>query len=202
MQGVRRREQKKAAYVGEYAAAVLLDHPSSAVKDAANAGPKADIKALIEACQPEIIYTHNLADKHDTHVGVTLRTIVALRELPASQRPKKLYGCEVWRDLDWMADKDKVVVQLDEHDNIAASLVGVFDSQVAGGKRYDLATMARRKAHATYHESHAVDAAQLINFAMDLTPLMEDEALEPAAYVQQFIDRFAADVNARLGKLS
>src|SRR5262245_60711135 len=33
MKAVRRREQKKAAYVGEYAAQLLLCHPSSAVKD-------------------------------------------------------------------------------------------------------------------------------------------------------------------------
>src|SRR5882724_5064095 len=135
MQVVRRQEQKKAAYVGEYSAAVLLNHPSSAVKSSNNIGPKNDIKAIIAASRPEVIYTHNLADKHDTHIGVALRTIAALRELPAEQRPKKLYGCEVWRDLDWLVDSDKVIFKLDERENIATSLVGVFDSQIAGGKR-------------------------------------------------------------------
>ncbi|MCP5119905.1 MAG: PIG-L family deacetylase, partial [bacterium] len=106
MQQVRRLEQKKAAYVGEYSAMALLDHPSSAVKDPAHPGPKADIVALLTAAQPQVIYTHNLADKHDTHVGVTLRTIAAIRELPAGQRPRRVYGCEVWRDLDWMVDPD------------------------------------------------------------------------------------------------
>src|SRR5207247_1923537 len=37
MQVVRQQEQKKAAYVGEYSAAVLLNHPSSAVKSSNNA---------------------------------------------------------------------------------------------------------------------------------------------------------------------
>ncbi len=202
MQAVRRREQKKAAVVGEYSAVALLDFPSSAVKDAANAAPKQDLKALFAAAKPEVVYTHNLADKHDTHVAAALRTIAALRELPAEDRPRKLFGCEVWRDLDWLTDSDKVVFNLDAHENIAASLVGIFDSQVAGGKRYDLATMARRRAHATYFESHAVDVAQMINFATDLTPLITDTTLDPAAYIQAYIDRFAAEVKARLARLS
>ena len=202
MQVVRRLEQKKAAFVGEYSALALLDHSSSAVKNPSNSGPKEDLKVLIAAARPDVIYTHNLADKHDTHIGVALRVIAAIRELPPDQRPRRLLGCEVWRDLDWMNDSDKVVFNLDQHENIATSLVGVFDSQIAGGKRYDLATMSRRRAHATYHQSHAVDAAQWINFAMDLTPLVADEKLEPVAYAQGFIQRFADEVNTRLIKLS
>lgn len=202
MQAVRRHEQKKAAYVGEYAAVALLNHPSSNVKSATNPAAKNDIKAIVAAARPEVIYTHNLADKHDTHVGVTLRTIAALRELPADQRPKKVYGCEVWRDLDWMVDGDKVIFNLAERENIAASLVGVFDSQIAGGKRYDLATLGRRRAHATYHQSHSVDAAQMINFGMDLTPLIQDEKLDPAEYVGGFVKRFADDVSSRVKKFA
>lgn len=202
MRQVRRVEQKKAAYVGEYSCAVFLDHPSPAVKDGANAGPANDILALLEAARPEIVYTHNLADKHDTHVGVALHTLRALRKLPREARPKRVYGCEVWRDLDWMCDSDKVAFVLDERENIAMSLVGIFDSQISGGKRYDLATMGRRRAHATYHQSHSVDAALMINFAMDLTPLVEDESLYPGAFVQGLIQRFADEVRQRVAKLS
>ena len=202
MQVVRRAEQKKAAFVGEYSAVALLDYSSSAVKNPANPGPKEDLKALLAAARPEVVYTHNLADKHDTHVAVALRAIAAIRELPREQRPRKLYGCEVWRDLDWITDSDKRVFNLDQHENIATSLIGIFDSQIAGGKRYDLATMSRRRAHATYHQSHAVDAAQMINFAMDLSPLVTDDKLEPIAYVQGFIQRFADEVSTRLKQLS
>ncbi len=201
MQTVRKLEQKKAAFVGEYSAVALLNHPSSAVKGSSSYGPINDIKAMVAAARPEIIYTHNLADKHDTHIGVALRTIAALRQLPTEQRPKKLCGCEVWRDLDWLVDADKVVFRLDERENIAASLVGVFDSQIAGGKRYDLATMARRRAHATYHQSHSVDAAQMINFGVDLTPLVYDDKLDPAEYIGRFVQRFANDVSGRIRKL-
>jgi len=202
MQAVRRMEQKKAAFVGEYSAVAFLDYPSAAAKDGANPGLREDLKALLGAARPEVVYTHNLADKHDTHVGVALRAIAALRGLPSSERPKKLYGCEVWRDLDWLVDRDKVVFRLDQHENIAASLLGVFDSQIAGGKRYDLATLARRRAHATYHESHALDAAAMVNFGMDLTPLLKDEAFGPAEYVGAFIKRFGEDVSSRLNKMA
>jgi hypothetical protein len=47
MQMVRPREQKKAAVIGEYGAQVLLDYPSSAVKDALNPRPLDDIKKII-----------------------------------------------------------------------------------------------------------------------------------------------------------
>lgn len=198
MKAVRRREQKKAAYVGEYGAVAFLDFPSSTVKDPNNSAPQNDLQMLIAAAQPEVVYIHNLADKHPTHIGTAMQTIRALRALPKVQRPKRLVGCEVWRDLDWMLDTDKVVFQLDEHENIALSLVGIFDSQIVGGKRYDLATMGRRRAHATYHASHSVDAAQMINFGMDLTPLLTDDTLDVSAYVLGHIDRFAQAVRDNL----
>jgi LmbE family N-acetylglucosaminyl deacetylase len=200
MRSVRRREQIKAAVIGEYAAAVFMDFSSSEVKNPANTTPAEDITRLLLATTPEVVYTHNLADKHPTHVGVAMNVVRAIRALPADQRPKKLYGCEVWRDLDWMIDEDKVVFRLDSHENIAMSLVGVYDSQIAGGKRYDLATMGRRRAHATYHESHSVDASQMINFGMDLTPLIEDDRLSVTTYVLDHIERFAADVRSNLSK--
>jgi len=202
MQVVRRLEQKKAAFVGEYSAVAFLNHSSSTIKNAADAAPRQDIKAILEATKPRVVYTHNLADKHDTHVSVVLRTIAAIRELPAAQRPEKVYGCEIWRDLDWMVDADKQLFVLDGHENIQASLVGVFDSQIAGGKRYDLATMARRRAHATYHQSHSVDASGLLNFGMDLTPLVQDDKLDPREYVLCVIQRFSDDVSARVKKFS
>ena len=202
MQVVRRFEQKKAAFVGEYSAVAFLNYSSAAIKSSADAAPKQDIKAILQATKPRVVYTHNLADKHDTHVSVALRTIAAIRELPAAQRPETVYGCEVWRDLDWMVDADKHVFALDGHENLQTSLVGVFDSQIAGGKRYDLATIARRRAHATYYQSHSVDAAGLLNFGMDLTPLVKDDKLDPREYVLSVVQRFYDDVSARVKKFS
>ncbi len=201
MRAVRRVEQKKAAVVGEYGAQVLLDYPSAAVKDGTNQDPVQDFVRLLTATQPQIVYTHNLADKHDTHVGVTLKVIEAIRRLPEAARPQHLYGCEVWRDLDWMVDQDKIAFDCSAHPNLQLALIGVFDSQISGGKRYDLATMGRRRAHATYHTPHGTDVTTGTIFAMDLTPLIKDPDKDILAYVQGFINRLARDVTDRLERL-
>lgn len=200
MRVVRRKEQKKAAVVGEYTVQALLDYPSSAIKTPTDKRVVEDLVALLRAARPEVVYVHNLADKHDTHVGVTLRTIEALRRLTDDEKPARVYGCEVWRDLDWLVDTDKVAFDTTAHENLQAALLGVFDSQIAGGKRYDLATLARRRAHATYHASHGTDVVTGQNFAMDLTPLMQDPSLDPNAYVQEFVSRFSRDVAERIAK--
>ena len=194
MRLIRVVEQKKAAIVGEYAAQALLDYPSAMIKNSAEKDPVEDLQALLRLAQPEVVYTHNLADKHPTHVAVALRTIEAIRGLPGGRAPRKAVGCEVWRDLGWMMDEDKVVFDTTAHENLQVALLGVFDSQISGGKRYDLATMGRRKANATYFASHAVDVMQGMATGMDLTPLIQDPSLEVQEYVQSFIRRFAEDV--------
>jgi LmbE family N-acetylglucosaminyl deacetylase len=177
-----------------------LDYPSSAIKSATDAALKNDLKAILAATRPEIVYTHNLADKHDTHIGVVIAALQAMRELPRNQRPGKVIGCEVWRNLDWMPDAEKVVMDVSGRDHLAAALNGVFDSQIAGGKRYDLATHGRRAANATFFESHATDAANQLIFGMDLTPLVMDETRDMAEFVCGFIERFRDDVKARLNR--
>jgi len=91
---------------------------------------------------------------------------------------------------------------VEAHENLAMSLVGVFDSQVCGGKRYDLATMGRRRANATYLASHGVDESTSLIFGTDLTPLIEDDQLDVGEYIEGFINRFAKEVSSRIAKLS
>ena len=131
-------------------------------------------------------------------MAVALRSIEALRALPSEIRPKRVYGCEVWRDLDWLVDEDKQLLPASARSNIAASLVGVFDSQVSGGKRYDLATAGRRLAHATFFASHGTDHESALTFAMDLTPLIEEPEWPVTDYVLGFIERFRVDVERRV----
>jgi LmbE family N-acetylglucosaminyl deacetylase len=201
MQKVRLIEQRKAAYVGGYASQIQLGYTSSEVKTASETALVEDLKQILRAMQPEVVYLHNPADKHDTHIGVLLRSIAALRAVRDSVRPKKVYGCEVWRNLDWMPDDAKQILPSSAKPNIAAALVGVFDSQISGGKRYDLATAGRRLANATYFASHGTDQETALSFAMDLTPLIEDPSLSIANYVLGFIDSFRADVQRRLTPL-
>lgn len=201
MQKIRKTEQKKAAFVGEYSAAVLMDYSSKEVKNPQNRDIIDELKELISAAQPDILYTHNLADKHDTHIGVVIKTIQAVRELSPELRPKKLYGCEVWRGLDWVSDSEKVLFDVSTRQNIAAAVLAVHDSQICGGKRYDLATAGRRMANATYSESHGVDISSSVIYGMDLTPLIEDTSIDIRAYIQGYIERFSRDVFDRISKV-
>ena len=104
---------------------------------------------------------------------------------------------QIRMDLDWMVDSDKVALDVSAHENLQAALLGVFDSQICGGKRYDLATQGRRRAHATYHASHGTDVATGLTFAMDLTPLVTDPGLSPWTHVSGYVQRLAVDPSAR-----
>ncbi len=200
MMQIRRGEQNHAAVVGQFSAMIQLDYPSSAVKSATASELKNDLKSIIAETMPRVVYTHNPADKHDTHIGVVVATLQAMRELPREQRPKQVIGCEVWRNLDWLPDSEKVLMDVSGRDNLAAALNGVFDSQIAGGKRYDLATLGRRAANATFFDSHATDKTTQLIFGMDLTPVVADETVDIVEYVCGCIDRLKADVRQKLGK--
>lgn len=198
MQRVRVQEQRTAAQIGQYAAMLQLDYPSSAVKDPANTQPDDDLLEILRATRPQVVYVHNPADKHATHVGVAASLLRAIRRLPADERPDALYGCEVWRNLDWLPDERKVVLDVSAHENLAAALVGVFDSQVAGGKRYDLATLGRRRANATYLASHSTDEMEQATYAVDLSPLLRDDSLNLTTFTLHLIDEFRAAVQQQI----
>jgi len=201
MQAVRRAEQRRAAELGKYNLQLQLAHPSADVKTAGHAGVRADLAAIFGGCTPEVVFLHNPADKHDTHVAVLLRCLEALRALPREKRPRRVLGCEVWRDLDWLADADKIALDAGARPELAAELLKVFDSQIAGGKRYDLATLGRRAANATFHTAHATDKFTAITWAMDLTPLLADGAPSVVEFAVAHVERLRADVAARLRQL-
>ena len=200
MQVIRRDEQRTAAVLGNYNLQLQLAHPSSDVKQAGHAGVTADLAAIFGGCRPEVVYLHQPADKHDTHVACFLRCIGALRTLPLDRRPARVLGVEGWRDLDWLADNEKVAMDASVNPDLAAKLVGVFESQIAGGKRYDLAAMGRRLANATFFNSHATDQTNAISLAMDLTPLVRDDTLSVREFALGHIDRLRADVAGRIAK--
>lgn len=194
------REQEAAAVIGQYSFIAQLGFGSAAVRDARQTSVRDDLRRILEASRPEVVYLHNLADKHDTHVGCALRCLEALRQLPRADRPKKVYGCEVWRDLDWLVDSEKTPMPVSDRPELARALNEVFATQIAGGKRYDLAVLGRRTANATFSNAHATDQETAMQWAMDLTPLVQDDTLDPVAYATGFIDRLKADVIARLRK--
>ncbi len=204
MRAVRRREQNAAAVVGHYGVMIQLDHPSRVIKSASDPSLKDDLGRIFGRMRPQVVYTHNPADKHETHIGVAVAAIEALRQLPRDRRPPKVWGCEVWRSLDWLPDGEKVLMDVSGRDNLAAAISGVFDSQIAGGKRYDAAAIGRRCANATFFESHATDKATQLIFGMDLSPLVEDPSRDIVEYVTGFVRRTEREIreklSARLGR--
>jgi LmbE family N-acetylglucosaminyl deacetylase len=202
MSETRVAEQRRAAEVGGYGCQIQLMLPSAAVKDARQLGPVEDLAAILEVTRPQVVYLHNPADKHDTHVACLLRSIDALRTVPPDRRPVTVYGCELWRDLDWLVDSDKRPLPVDDRPDLGEALASVFESQITGGKRYDLAIQGRRRAHATFLESHEVDAHDLLTFAIDLTPLVVDPALDVTEYTLGFLRRTEADVRDRIARMS
>ncbi|MGN6552781.1 MAG: PIG-L deacetylase family protein, partial [Verrucomicrobiota bacterium] len=200
MMRIRRQEQNTAATIGQYGAMVQLDYSSQIIKRWDDSRLKNDLKAILDAAQPEAVYTHNPADKHDTHIAVVVAALQAMREMSPEKRPQRVIGCEVWRNLDWLPDAEKIVMDVSGRDNLAAALNGVFDSQIAGGKRYDLATLGRRAANATFFQSHASDQANQIIFGIDLTPVVKDDTCDMRDYVCGFIDRFREDVRQKFGQ--
>ncbi len=198
MAAIRIEEQNKAAVVGEYAAMIQLGYPSSEIKDPGHGGPVDDLEAVLRAAKPEELYLHNPADKHDTHIAVLLRSLAAVRRLPVEDRPRKTWGCEIWRGLDWLVDDDKGLLSTSSRPNLQAALNGVYDSQIMGGKRYDLAVMGRRLANATFHDSHSADEETGITWAIDLSPVVLDNSVDIVEFTLGFIDRLRHDVASRL----
>jgi LmbE family N-acetylglucosaminyl deacetylase len=198
MKGQRKKEQHQAAKIGKFGLMIQLGHDSKNVKHGLRRREiQMQLHDIFMNCRPEIVYTHNLADKHDTHVAVALATIEAIRKMPPKLRPKSVLGCEVWRDLDWLMDDQKIVLPVSERPRLAEKLCRIFDSQISGGKRYDLGAMGRRLANATFFESEKVDQETHLSFAMDLTPLIRS-TVRPEELVARHILEFRSDVLNRL----
>jgi hypothetical protein len=110
-------------------------------------------------------------------------------------------GCEIWRDLDWLPDSEKVALDSGRHPKLARKLLAVFDSQITGGKRYDLASIGRRSANATFFASHATDNLAGVTWAIDLTPVTRDGGPSVGDLTAALIAGLASDVAQRLNRL-
>lgn len=194
---IRVKEQRKAAEVGEYVYAIQLGYPSAAIKSHDD-GAVEELCEILRASQPEVLYLHNPFDKHDTHVAVLGCCLEAVRRLAPEQRPKCVFGVEVWRDLDWLVGDRKVALAVGQHPNLSAALLGVFDSQISGGKRYDLSAEARQLANATFYDAFTVDGAKRLTYAIDMTPLFQGEISSVQAFVKEVLSEFSADVVNRV----
>ena len=197
MERARRKEQRAAACAGGYGAMLQLGHESLDLQQARLAPLVDDLEAVLRATRPACIYTHNPADKHPTHVATAVATVEAVRRVSHELSLETFVGCEVWRSLDWLDEELRIQLDSTGHDELARSLIAIFDSQVSGGKRYDLAALGRRRANATYAHARETDTSEQITFGMDLMPLAEPGS-DTEAYVKGLIERLQVDVSATL----
>ena len=193
---LRRDEQRRAADIGRYAAVVQLGLPSARVRSPGGFEELVGALAeLLELTRADTVYTHDLTDPHPTHAVVGLAVVAAVRRLAASGRPERLLGCEGWRSLDWLAPEDRVSLDASPHTALAEQLIGVFESQLAA-KRYDLAEAGRRRSNATRSDPTTPDGATAVTLAMDLTPLVRDDTLDPVEFARGAVERFGSQVDA------
>ena len=195
MAELRSAEQKRAAEAGRYEALWLFERTSAEVKRTAKeGGALADELARVLAGLPrlETLYLHNPFDSHPTHVAACEVALAAVNRLPEEMRPERILGCELWRDLDWLADEDKVALDVSGSDALAAKLMACFVSQNAV-KRYDIASAARRAANATFYQSHAGDASTALIYSVDMTELAYGAGL--AGFVDAKIGAFRRSVH-------
>ena len=164
MRRIRLEEEKKAAFLGEYSALAVLGYTSAQVRRDQRDLVKEDIKVLIKAARPQVIYTHNLADRG-----------------------------EVWRSLDWLASDKRCSFDVSSKANLNMSLMGLYDSQIEGGKNYHEATLGRKRANATYADAYAADKSRLLELFMNLHPLLENPQLSPLDYLAYQIDAFKTE---------
>ena len=201
MKAVRIKEQQEASEIGRYHSLYLLNYPSKDIKDKNNRDIVKEYKNIIKELKPEVIYTHSVLDKHPTHLGVVVKVINAIRELPKEYQPKVLYGCEVWRGLDWISDERKIGFDLSKNVKLQKKILDVFKSQIAGGKEYTKASLGRRYANATYFQSHSVDTYKLVNYGIDMMPLIKNKDLSIQAFALSFVDDLRNEISNELDKL-
>ncbi len=200
MAAIRVEEQIQAAQLGDYSAVLQLGLYSDAVKDRINPQLVEYLSHQLQLAQAHTVYLHNPADRHDTHVGVCIHALEALRSLPKALQPTHVYGIEVWRALDWLPEQYRVRLDLSGHAELFNSLIGVFQSQISAGKRLDLALPGRLSANATFDRFHAVDQFSALTLALDLSELVQNENIGYSEFMESVLCDFTTEVVGKLDR--
>lgn len=198
----RSQEQRDAADVGKYAAVVQLAYSSEEVRTAKRDVIEDELVELLKKARPEYMFIHNPADRHETHLGASLRAIGALRKLPPEMRPKKVYGMEVWRSLDWLSAKDRLIFDTSQYPEVASGVITAFESQCTPLKRFDLAALGRRLGNATFQAPRDNDVTDSCNIGVDLTPLIENPDLDIKEFTLQLIHNFYQEAEELLERFA
>ncbi len=196
---LRIQEQFESARLGGYAGVLMLGFESSALKAQWNEALIETFVDLLKKTKPQVIYCHNLFDKHLTHVAVVTHLIESLRRLP--WQPGAFYGCEVWRGLDWLPDSEKIVLPIDDV-SMVQKLISCHKSQTESGKDYAAATAGRMAANATFFEARDLDQHSHQLFAVDLMPLLINPGLSLQEFGRQKLEMLQKNIEVNLTPFS
>jgi len=167
----------------------MLFEPSSNLKKVDRSVAE-KLAAILSEIKPKELYIHSPFDKHPTHIGAMKVSLEAVKLLPKEIKPEKLYGCEVWRGLDWMeGDEDLKVIHFDDEVGLSDYILSSFSSQNES-KNYLDAAKGRRKSNATFSESHSVNQAGEAALYVDLSVFLRENPPSPEDFVAAKIDAF------------
>jgi hypothetical protein len=99
-----------------------------------------------------------------------------------------------------MLDEDKVVFDVSERDNIATSLVGLFDFTNKQCGTVRSCNNGKTSCKRYFYASHGVDVSIYVIYVFEPIPVITD-SLDIVDYTLQFIERFKNDVVQRLKKM-
>lgn len=203
MAAARKEEQREAAKIGHYALQIQLGYTSAGVKDPSNLEFLAlieDLTHILKEVQPRTLYLHNPFDKHASHNGVTAASLIALQALVRDdeefEAPARVYGCEVWRGLDWLPDEYKIALDVSDTLDLQERLIACHASQIEGSKNYVEATIGRQLANATYADAHTLDEASAVTLAVDLSEFARAPSLTWADFAQEVLSDFGNEIMA------
>lgn len=194
MSNVLASEQRKAAELGRYNSVYFMNYKAEEARDQENEDIVAEYIEIIKELKPRIVYTHSLLDRDPTHVCVAVKVINALRKLRKGDQPKVVYGCEMWRDLDWI-DKDKIVsFDISKNIRLQRQLISVFKSQIIN-RDYINAAIGRRYVNAAFSRDDKKKEAKLTARAINMTTLLRRKELPIKRYAMSFIDDLYSEIN-------
>lgn len=169
----RSQEQTRAGQIGEYDGLYLLKHSRDYLFKNRELVVK-ELAKLISDINPDIVYTHNIFDRSETHRLITSMVVDAIMTMPEETRPRLLYGCEIFRSLDWLPERYKVTFDISDNRDLQLRLVGVYDTRAEQSKNYTKAIMGRKMANAAFAACKEIDDEEkLLWYGINLTPVIQ-----------------------------
>ncbi len=198
---IRQKEQMEAAKTGNYSFVDFWNLESAELKNPVEQKKLLQkMQDLLVSLNLERLYIHNPFDRHVTHVASSLLVLNALRLLPQAKRPKLCLGGELWRSLDWILPKYRIIEDVSSRFELQKTLLEMFPSQTESGKSYVEAMLGRRRSNAVLIESHSVDKAvyvetflnleSFLNSKLDLEKIMDAFLLEHSDNLKKEIRPF------------